>query len=187
MTPINPSPTFRLRERLCDIARAYDGKVEASKNTAPWIGKLWTATNYPDGMKNREPYCAAGVAWCVREWLKDPDVLAALKLSPEAAEKWRCKSSSVFKSPGNNWKDWAEKVKGPKVQILPKNCILHAGDIVIYSYSHIEIVTNDDNTETGPFVAFGFNTDAGGSRDGEGAFEKPRQRKQVMCFIRILA
>ena len=34
--------------------------------------------------------------------------------------------------------------------------------------------------------AIGYNTNASGSRDGEGCFEKPRSRAAVKCFIRIL-
>lgn len=186
MTPVTPSPTFKLRERLCSIARQYEGKRETvAKNQAPWIKPLWAATTYPNGMEKHEPYCATGLAWCVREWLKDSEVLAAFKMTAAQAEKWRCKSSSCFKAP-DSWLAWAKK-NSDRVQILPRNVILHAGDIVIYEISHIGLVTNDDNTPTGPFVDFGFNTNAAGARDGEGAFEKPRVRSGVKCFLRILA
>lgn len=171
--------TYPLRKKLIDIARRDVGKTEVTKNRAPWIARLWPATTYPDGHANREPYCAAGLAYCLREWLKLPDVLAALKLTATQAEKWRCKSARAF-----DWEDWARE-KG--LQILPKNCILKAADIVIYSYSHIEIVTNDDGTEIGTFEAIGYNTDSAASRDGDGCFEKRRTRVKAKCFIRLLA
>jgi hypothetical protein len=110
-------------------------------------------------------------------------VRKALNLPTMAdAEKWRCKSASVM-SDEHSWLNWA-KAKG--LQILPKDCVLHAGDLVIYTYSHIEMVADDDGTETGPFVAVGYNTNAAGDRDGEGCFRKPRGRAGVKCFIRIL-
>lgn len=170
--------TLSLRQQLIDIARLDKNKTEITKNRAPWIEKLWAATTYPEGHYNREPYCAAGVAYCLSEWLKDSHVLSALKLSPAAAETWRCKSASV--------KDWSKWARRRGLKILGKNNILKLGDIVIYDYSHIELVTDDDNTPTGPFTTIGYNTNASGSRDGEGCFEKPRSRAKVLEFIRIL-
>jgi len=170
--------TFAIRKKLIDIARLDVGKVEVSKNQSPWIAKLWTATTYPEGMQERQPYCAAGASYGLREWLKLPEVLEALKMTPEQAEKWRCKSAAV-----REWSKWA---RAHKLRILPKHSILKTGDIVIYDYSHIEFVTDDDGTPKGPFVAVGYNTNSAGSRDGEGAFEKPRSRSKVECFIRIL-
>lgn len=170
--------TFASRKRLLEIARKDVGKKEASKNQAPWIEKLWPATSYPLGFRNREPYCAAGAAYVLKEWLRIPEVRDQLKMSVSAAELWRCKSAAVFA-----WETWA---KQKRLQVLPKYCILKAGDLVIYSYSHIEIVSDDDNTERGPFTAIGYNTNAAGSRDGDGCFEKPRTRSSVKCFIRLM-
>lgn len=178
------STTYPLRKKLIEIARRDAGLVEVTKNQAPWIAKYWPATSYPTGHDNREPYCAAAGCYWLREWLRLPEVRAALNLTEAEAEKWRCKSSSVFKDPASNWRKWARQ---RKLRILPPTCILHAGDVVIYSYSHLEIVTDDDGTTNGPFSAIGANTDAAGSRDGEGCFEKPRSRAKVKEFIRLLA
>jgi hypothetical protein len=175
--------TFALRQKLIDIARLDVNRVEVTKNRAPWIAKFWPATHYPDGMADRAPYCAAAGCYWVREWLKLPDVLAAFKMTAAQAEKWRCKSASVYKA-SDSWLEWAKGAKG--VRVMPKNVILHTGDIVIYSYSHLEIVVDDDGGTTGPFIAIGANTDAGGSADGEGCFEKPRLRAKVRNFIRLL-
>ena len=176
--------TYPLRRDFVNIARRNVGNKEVSKNDAPWIRPLWTATNDPTAWRDKAAYCAAGMAWCLREWLRSAAVRLALGLAtPEAAEAWRCKSASCFKNPGDNWLLWA---KQKKLTILPKNCILHSGDLVIYDYSHIEMVSDDDGTETGAFVAVGYNTNSAGSRDGEGCYEKPRSRGEVKCFIRIL-
>lgn len=181
------SETYQLRLQLIEIARRDRGKVEETRNRAEWIKKLWPATSTPEFYKigNRDypngdpPYCAAGVAYCVREWLRIEAVRKALGLADmEHAEKWRCKSASAF-----GWLEWAGE---HGVQELPSNAVLHTGDLVVYNYRHIEFVTNDDNTTTGPFVAIGFNTNALGSRDGEGCFEKPRSRMAVKRFIRFL-
>ena len=171
--------SYELRKRLIEIARIDLGKVEKTKNQADWIKKFWPSTSYGMvGFEERQPYCAAAVCYCIDKWLESLDVCEALGLTLEQAEAWRCKSALVF-----DWLVWAKK-RG--VKVLPKNCILHAGDLVVYSYSHLEIVTDDDNTETGPFTAIGFNTNPSADRDGEGCFEKPRSRKLVKAFIRIL-
>ncbi len=180
------SSTYLLRLALVEIARLDKNKVEVTKNRAPWIAKLWPATNSPefyvpgnkDYPRGDPPYCAAGVSYCLREWLKLPQVMAALKLTPTAAETWRCKSASV-----KEWSKWARR-RG--LRILPKNCILKTGDILIYDYSHIEMATDDDGTTTGPLTAIGYNTNASAARDGEGCFEKPRSRKSILEVIRLL-
>jgi hypothetical protein len=177
--------TYDLRLKLLEIARLDRNKVEVTKNQAPWIAKLWPATTYPNGMENREPYCAAGVAYCVKQWLLEEEVREALGFTTVAqGEKWRCKSASVYKA-DDSWLNWAKKTEG--VTVLPKTCILHAGDLAVYSYSHIEMVTDDDNTTTGAFLAIGYNTDKAGSADGEGCYEKPRNRAKIKNFIRLLA
>lgn len=180
------SETYHLRKRLVGIARADVGKREETKNRAPWIEKLWPATSTPkfysignkDYPKGDPPYCAAGMAYCLKMWLLTDGVIEALGMTPEQAEKWRCKSASAF-----GWIEWA---KAHGLQVLPPKCILHMGDIVVYSYSHIELVSDDDNTVSGPFTAIGYNTNSSGSRDGEGCFEKPRSRAAVKAFIRLL-
>lgn len=179
------SPTYALRKKLVDLARRDKGKTEVTKNQAPWIKPLWEATSYGvDGFKDRAPYCAAGVARNVRDWLALPEVRDAFGFKSEAeAEKWRCKSASCIKA-DDSWYNWARSTKG--VQVLPPNSVLRMGDLVIYKYSHIEIVSDDDGTPTGPFTAVGYNTNASGARDGEGCFEKPRHREQVLCFVRLL-
>ncbi len=173
--------SLRLRQQFCDIARTNVGKKEVSRNQAPWIKPLWTATSYPEGHAERQPYCAAGMAWTLREWLKLPDVLAVLHLTAPEAERWRCKSASVYRSEGNNWLHWA-KTKG--LTLLKKDASFHTGDLILYSYSHIECYTGD--LPNGRFTAIGYNTDDGGSRDGDGCFEKPRSRSQILSVIRIM-
>ena len=176
------SETYPIRKRLLDIARRDVGKKEVEKNRGEWIKKLWLATSYGmEGYVEREPYCAAGVAYCVQEWLKDPQVLSAFGFTAEAAERWRCKSASAFKD-ANSWLNWARK-KG--LQILSADAEFHAGDLIIFKVSHIEIYVTDapDNEITN----IGYNTSPAGSRDGGGCYEKPRSRAGIKCAIRLLS
>jgi hypothetical protein len=94
--------TLHLRQRLVDIAKRDVGKVEISHNRAPWIQKLWSATDIPDGHQLRYAYCSAFVAYCMREWLNDKEVLDQLKLTPDMAERWRGKTAGAFVW-GNSW------------------------------------------------------------------------------------
>ena len=168
--------TLAIRQKLIAIHRRNVGRVEVTRNQAPWIKPLWAATSYPSGMENREPYCAAGQCWGLREWLKLPEVLAQLKMTPAAAEKWRCKSAGAFA-----WGHWARD-KG--LPILDENDVFHTGDIVIYRRSHVEIYVDD--IPGGRFMAIGYNTNSAGSRDGEGCYEKPRPREGILEVVRMM-
>jgi hypothetical protein len=172
--------TVALRRKFIVIARQHVGKKEVTRNQAPWIKTLWPATSYPSGHDERQPYCAAGVAWAVREWLKDPEVLKAFEMTPEQAEFWRCKSASCYKAKGS-WLDWA---KLNKMTILGKDDNFHTGDLIIYDYSHIEIYVDD--LPENRFMAIGFNTNDAAGRDGDGCWEKPRSRAKIKAVIRLL-
>jgi hypothetical protein len=166
-----------IRQQLVEIARRDAGKVEVSRNRAPWIAKYWTATTLPNGHAERQPYCAAAVAWWVREWLRLPEVLAALKMTPAAAERWRCKSARAF-----DWLDWAQK-RGLEVLSDRPTERLRVGDIMVFDISHIGIVRDDDAKGVYTIEA---NTGNGSVRDGDGCFERVRTRSQARAFIRLI-
>jgi len=166
-----------IRQALVEIARRDVGKVEQTRNRAPWIQKYWSATTLPNGHADRQPYCAAAVAWWVREWLKIPEVLDALKMTPAGAERWRCKSPAAFA-----WLDWANARRLEVLGDRPTER-LRVGDIFVFDMSHIGIVRDDDSSGVYTIEA---NTGATGSRDGDGCFEKVRQRHQARAFIRLI-
>lgn len=208
--------TLHLRQRLVDIAKRDVGKVEISRNRAPWVQKLWSATDYPNGHQDRQPYCSSGMAYCMREWLKDGEVLTALGLTPDMAERWRCKTAAAF-----GWGDWAqgkisafskEKALREKPDYKPSTSSVQAGtfeanrqvyiindkkdteerkprqrlrlgDIMVFDMSHVGLVTND----VGNIVStIEYNTGQSGSRDGEGCFQKQRDRKMARYFVRFM-
>lgn len=170
--------TLHLRKRLIDIARRDVGQMETSRNRGPAIAKFWPTTSYPEGYANREPYCAAGVCYWVAKWLKDPEVLAALGMTPAKSEAWRCKSAAAY-----GWLDWAKK-KGLLVMGDSINNTLHTGDLVVFDFSHIGIVYDDYKDRIKTIEA---NTGVSGGRDGEGIFDKDRPREIARSFIRLLA
>jgi hypothetical protein len=169
--------TLAIRQQLVEIARRDVGKVEVTRNRAPWIQKYWTATSYPAGHADRQPYCAAAVAYWVREWLKLPEVLAALKMTPTGAERWRCKSARAF-----DWLDWANARKLEVLSDRPTER-LRVGDIMIFDVSHAGIVKDDDGGNVWTIEA---NTGNGSVRDGDGCFERKRDRSAARAFVRLI-
>ena len=152
------------------IAESQLGVKEESKNFGAKLAKYWTATTYPDGMKNREPWCAAFVAWCVREagraegWLN-------------AGETNRPRSAAV--------RDWVPaalklgwRVFGPGDPLL----FPQAGDIVVFKFSHIGIVTERDSYDVRTIEG---NTGAQGEREGKYVMRRERgMRELCRSFIR---
>jgi hypothetical protein len=166
-----------IRQQLVEIARRDVGKVEITRNRAPWIQKYWTATTLPNGHADRQPYCAAAVAWWVREWLKLPEVMDSLKMTPTGAERWRCKSAAAFA-----WLDWANARRLEVLSDRPTER-LRVGDIIVMDVSHIGIVKDDDAKGVYTIEA---NTGNGSIRDGDGCFERVRTRAQARAFIRLI-
>ncbi len=167
-----------LAQRLVDIARLDVGKTEVSRNRAPWIQKFWPATTYPAGHADRQPYCAAAVAYWVREWLRDPEVLAALKMTPVAAERWRCKSARAF-----DWGDWG-RTKGLTVLPDTAGIQLLPGDLMVFDMSHIGVVSAP--TKGNLIATIEANTGPSGGRDGDGCWAKSRARSLARCFVRLI-
>lgn len=174
--------TYDLRKKLVTIASRDVGQMETSRNQGPAIRKFWPATSYPEGYRERQPYCAAAVAYWVSEWLKDSEVIIAIceqyDILPRQIESWRCKSAAAF-----GWLDWARK---KNVQILSDSILntLHTGDLMVFDMSHIGIVTDDSKANIYTIEA---NTGATGGRDGDGIFQKVRTRPMARGFIRLLA
>ncbi|MFZ4774618.1 MAG: CHAP domain-containing protein [Terrimicrobiaceae bacterium] len=149
---------------LVKIARGELGVHETSRNQGPGILKYWEATSYGvDGFANREPWCAAFVAWCVFLHL--------------GGSKYRPKSAAV--------RDWVPdalrlnwRVFGPRDGIL----FPRAGDIVVFRFSHIGIVEDFSGTH---IKTIDGNTDDEGSREGREVAERTRETMLARSFIRL--
>lgn len=168
------------RQLLVDIAATDLGKVEVTRNRAPWIEKLWADTTYPDGMKNREPYCAAGTCWVLAEWIRRLAAMGELKkttgMTLAQANKWRCKSARAF-----GWQDWA---KAKKLTVLPDTAKeVPEGAFMVFDMSHIGIVTRN-NAHT--VATSEYNTGPSGGNDGDGCWAKVRAKPLAKCFIVVI-
>ena len=127
------------------------------------------------------PWCAAFTSWLMREWLEDADVRAALDLeSFSLAEKWRCRDASAF-----GWEKWAAQ---RRVRVLPETEQARAGDFVVFDFSHIGIVAEDQPTPSRAIATIEGNTNGKGERDseaGDGVWSKSRASKLTKSYIRI--
>lgn len=129
------------------------------------------------------PWCAAFTSWVMREWLEDEKVREVLKLpSFSVAEKWRCKDASAF-----GWEKWAAQ-KG--ITLLPGTEKAKAGDFVVYDFSHIGLVVQDQPTVKTKIQTIEGNTNGKGDRDsdaGDGVWQKERVPSLTKSYIRIFA
>ena len=177
MSKIKEPANFLIRKLLVDIAALDVGQMEVTRNRGPAIKKFWPATSYPDGYNNREPYCAAAVAYWVQKWLRDPLVVQAMSMSPAQLERWRCKSARAF-----DWLDWA---KSKKLRVFGESEYedVKLGDIMVFDMSHIGIVTGRLGKN---ILTIEANTGEQGTRDGEGIFRKSRPYTLTKAFISLL-
>ena len=166
--------SLELRHRLLKIAEGQVGTTETSRNSGRKVREYQAATNLGG---TGWPWCAAFVCWCIREWGKDPEVLAALKMTPAGFEAWRPKTAAAF-----GFINWA---KSKKLRILSDDPdeTLHDGDIIVFDMSHIGLVRTDVGNTI--YTTEG-NTGATGGRDGDGVWSKSRHRSEARVFIRIL-
>ena len=158
------------RSILVEVARRFVGIKETSRNRFSGDVKLWASTNYPDGWKNREPYCAAFLCHVVK--IADLESLA-LDLHPLP------KSASV-----KGWAEWArDHDSGVMIFTDPREA--QEGDIMsmLPGTSHITLVAGD--ARNGRLPTIEANTDSGGSREGDGIYEKTRSFASCGEFYRL--
>jgi hypothetical protein len=124
------------------------------------------------------PWCAAFVCWCVKEWLSVPGVAESIGVGN--IEKWRPKTAAAF--------DFLRWAKEKDLQVLGENEEVHAGDLVIFDFSHIGIVMEDALKGSQFIQTVEGNTNGKGDRDstsGDGVWCKKRPRTLARNFIRL--
>lgn len=166
-------------QKLINIAKAEVGTREgAINNTGARIVEYQGATWLAPGAW---PWCAAFTSWVMREWLADESVRTSLNLSSfSLAEKWRCRDASAF-----GWEKWARQ---RDLLILPETEIARAGDIVVFDFSHIGLVIEDQGLITNKIKTIEGNTNNKGDREsnsGDGVWNKERMPVLTKSYIRI--
>lgn len=179
--PATPPPARDMREMLVSVAREQSalGIRETSPNQGPGIQKFWTATSYGvAGYLDRQPWCAAFLAWVVRE--------ASRRQFGESAPFRLPRSAAV-----NDWPVWA-RTQPTWEERDPLTTRVRSGDVVCFDFNgrakasgtHIALATSDERGD-GTFDTIEGNTNSDGSRDGNGVYERhSRTRKGVFSVIR---
>jgi len=174
-------PARGFKEVLIAVAKeqANLGIRETSTNQGPGIQKYWPATSYGiAGYHHREPWCAAFMAWTVREaCLRHFRVDAPFALPRSAAV--------------NDWPIWGRGASQWAV-VAPRQEKVKAGDIVCFDFNgrdesggtHIAIATGNERPD-GTYETVEGNTSpeakagSAADRDGGGIWRKRRLRSQV--------
>lgn len=157
----------RFADTLVKVATKDLGIRETSHNQGEGIAKFWTATSYPDGYRNREPYCAAAVCYWIKEALKGESYSFQLPKTPLAFGF--CK--------------WARR-EGVWFEENPSQ--VKRGDILVFRFSHVGIATEDSKGATVKTVeANTSGTSSGDQRDGGGVWRKTRNLSEVAMAIRL--
>lgn len=169
-----------IMQRLVQIAEAEVGVREVGgNNRGTRIIQYQRATWLePDPW----PWCAAFTAWCLQEFIRAETVRKAIGLRDDRhAESWRCKDASAF-----GWERWA---KTKKLLLLPETERAKAGDFIVFDFSHIGIVAEDQAVGArGMIQTIEGNTNGRGDRDsasGDGVWRKQRHWSLAKSLVRI--
>lgn len=168
-----PKPMItKIPALIAKIALGEHWVRESTKNRGEGIQKYWGATSYKDGYDNREPYCAAFVAWVVREAFAE----AGLKETP---------GFRLPKTPRAwGFEHWSESQDFTTNTKKKPHGDIERGDLIIFTFSHIGIALGRPD-KNGRFATIEANTDGEGTREGDGVYEKIRHTDLVRSRIRF--
>jgi len=153
-----------MREAFVEIARSMIGTVEeGGNNRGPMVQQFQDAASWLDG--TGWAWCAAFVGWCF----------------DRVAEKYHLGFATPEGAGAFWYEDWGRQ---QKLKILAPSSTIKRGDLIIYSFSHIDIATQDERD--GRYCSVGGNTNSANSRDGDGVWEKWKTKKtaQIRTIIR---
>lgn len=155
--------------RLIPVFAALVGIREVTKNQGPGIEQFWSATTYPTGYANREPYCAAAICWVVRKAMDGLVIPFSLPRSPVAYD----------------FEKWALANENKGVRLLPAGTPPKPGDIfTLAAASHVGLIAEVHGRTVSTIEA---NTDGLGGREGDGVYRKTRNVSAIRKIIRITA
>ncbi len=163
------TPKGDIAEKMVSLARGEIGVSEVDgSNCGPRVDQYKAAT-WLDADKGW-PWCAAFICWLVREAIEGEDV--SFK-RPRTAGAW-------------DFENWAKQQDGKGVDLRkPSNEDIKAGDIVVFSFSHIGLAVKDIDS-SGYVVTIEGNTNGAGSREGGSVLEKKRHVSKIRSRIRIV-
>ena len=149
-------------ERIVCIASAEVGVRESKTNGGAEIEAYQRATWLPPGPW---AWCAAFVCWVLAKALPDQPEL------PETAGAW-------------DFERWCRSVGTWARLRKPTMGDIKAGDVVIFTFSHIGIATGSPDA-AGNVPTIEGNTNGAGSREGDGVYRKTRHVSKIRSRIRF--
>lgn len=136
-----PSISGDVGSRIIEAARSQIGVKETSKNQGPGIEKYWTAVSYSGGYRDRAPWCAAFVCWCIKQ-------------SGILSEQERPKTAVAY-----DLEAWGRSKSYVQTRGNPR--FVRRGDIVtMRSWSHVVIAVSDSDAN-GRFQCIDGNSESG--------------------------
>ena len=158
---------MKLADKLVSLARNEIGVEEVDgSNCGVRVDAYKSATNLPP--HEAWPWCAAFVCWLVREAVRTDGPYTFAR--PTTAGAW-------------DFENWSKKQDNSTHTLRNPGNDIKAGDIVIFKFSHIGICVR--GAEAGRIRTVEGNTDAAGSREGGGVFEKSRSLDSIKTRIRF--
>ena len=156
-----------LAEKLVALARLEIGVEEVDgTNCGVRVDAYKSATNLPP--HESWPWCAAFIDWLVREAMRDGGPYTFAR--PTTAGAW-------------DVENWSKKQDGSTHTLRTPGNDIKAGDIVIFKFSHVGLCVR--GAEADRIRTIEGNTDAAGSREGGGVFEKSRSLDSIKTRIRF--
>lgn len=160
-----------LASKIVELARKEIGVEEVNgTNCGPRVNEYKAATNLPP--EESWPWCAAFVCWLVRQ------ALAATGLK-ETATFRRPRTASAW-----GFEAWSLTQDATTQTRKPHRGDIQAGDIVVFTFSHIGIATSAPDAEGFVHTIEG-NTDGQGSREGGAVLAKRRHVSRIRSRIRF--
>lgn len=159
---------MKLATRLVTLARAEVGVEEIDgTNCGQRVNEYKAATNLP--ASEPWPWCAAFICWLVRGAME------------------QCGGHYTFARPTTagawDFERWSRAQDDSTQTRKPHEGDIKAGDIVIFTFSHIGLAVSD--ARDGCVETVEGNTDQAGSREGGGVFQKTRKLSQIRSRIRF--
>ena len=144
-----------LAELAVQIALQYDGVRETARNDGPEVRMFQRSI----GLKPGDPWCAAFVCYCIQDAAKQFGVTPKFQYGGSVYKLWTRNEDLRMSEPGPNCVfliDHGLSKTGKRIG--------HTGFCVGVNQSHTETLETVEG-----------NTNAAGSRDGDGCYHKSRE------------
>lgn len=162
---------YSISEKMVKLARDQIGVSEVDGTNCGPMVDTYKAATWLDPHKGW-PWCAAFICWLIKESLEGREAQFDFE-RPRTAGAW-------------DFENWAKKQATNGIDLRkPTNEDIKAGDIVIFTFSHIGLAVADIDS-SGYVKTIEGNTNGLGSREGGSVLEKDRHVSKIRSRIRIL-